>query len=326
MKIKKLLKRIGQGFLVLIIIALLSGFVYEQISRNKASKKYEAYKKYGGFIDVGGHSLFYCTEGKGKPTVVFESGFPGDVFAWIGISKKVSKHSTTVFYDRAGMLYSTRGNKAKNDENISDDLFTLLQKGGFEKPYILVGHSAAGIYLIPFAQKHEKDILGIVLIDPSHPGQIYRASDEIKKEILNVPFIPPKWLVNFANEVGLVRLASKDWMLYYGIKSGAIYDEFEYLMDESVRELPQNSFGDIPLVVISAGLESRYDDATEDKEVRKKMLHYWDELQEEIASSSSRGTRIIAEKSGHNMLRSERDLIINEIEKLIQLRDSVINE
>ena len=327
MKIKKFLKRVGLGFLTLIIVALLSGFVYEQISSKKAEKKYNEFIKYGNFIDVGGHNLYYRKGGEGKPTVVFESGAQSEHMIWgtSGIIQEIQKYATTVIYDRAGILYSERGNEEINAENISDDLNVLVQKGGFEKPYILVGHSAAGIYLRPFVQKHNNDIKGIVLIDPSHPDQLYSAPDEIKR-FFKIPVIPPKWLVNFASKVGIVRLASNDWMLCYSVKSGAIYDEFVYLMNETGNESPPSSFGDIPLVVISAGLESRFDDRIKDEELKWKMLAYLDELQDDITKSSSNGTRIVAEKSGHNMLNSERDLIVSEILKLVQLQDSVTTE
>ncbi len=327
MKIKKALKRIGQGILALIIIALLSGFIYEQIGRKKAEKNYNEFKKYGSFIDVGGHKLYYRKGGEGKPTVVFESGAQSGHMVWgsSGVVQEIQKYATTVIYDRAGMLYSERGDEAINAENISTDLSMLLQKGGFEKPYVLVGHSAAGIYLRPFAQKHDKYIKGILLIDPSHPDQLYSAPDEIKR-YFKIPVIPPKWLVNFASNVGIVRLASKDWQLCYSVKSGAIYDEFVYLMDETGSKSAQSSFKDIPLVVISAGLESRFDDRIDDEELRKKMLVHLDELHEDIKNSSSNGTRIIAEESGHNMMFSNRELIVGEIVKLIQLQDSVTTE
>jgi len=322
MKTKKLLKRIGQGLLILIAISLLSGFVYEQIGSKKAEKKYNEFIKYGNFIDVGGHKLYYRKGGEGKPTVVFESGAQSEHMVWgtSGIIQEIQQHATTVIYDRAGILYSERGDEEINAENISHDLNVLLQKGGFEKPYILVGHSAAGIYLRPFVQNHDNDIKGIVLIDPSHPDQLYSAPDEIKR-FLKIPVIPPKWLVKFASEVGIVRLASNDWMLCYSVKSGAIYDEFVYLMNETGNKSSLSSFGDIPLVVISAGLKSRFDDRIKDEELKLKMLTYLDELQEDIANSSSKGTRIIAEKSGHNMLNSERELIVNEILKLMQPKD-----
>jgi pimeloyl-ACP methyl ester carboxylesterase len=321
MKIRKWAKRIGLGILTLIILSIITGIIYEQIGRYNANKYIET--RFGEMVDVGGHSLYYEKRGQGSPTVIFESGFPGDHRAWPReFLEEISNHATTVTYDRAGLLWSERGNEVNNAENISEDLFHLLQNGGFEKPYILVGHSAAGIYFRPFANKHEKDIKGILLIDPSHPGQLFRAPEDIKG-FMGPPFMPPGWLVDLANNIGVVRFLTKDPLFYKSIQSGAVIDGIRFLMNESSQNLAEHSFGDIPLVVISAGLKSRFNQLTDDENLQVKMLNHWDELQKDIANSSTNGTRIIAENSGHNMLYSEKELITNEILKLIQLQDSL---
>jgi pimeloyl-ACP methyl ester carboxylesterase len=178
--LKKWLKRIGKILLLLIVVAIIIGIIYEQVSRQK-NKKYEE-SRTGSFVDVGGHKLYYYSKGEGKPTVVFESGFPGSHIGWSysELFKEISQYATAVCYNRAGILWSERGSKPKTSENISDDLYRLLEKGGFEKPYIIVGHSAAGIFVRPFVEKHESDLIGVILLDPSHPDQSYAAPNDIK--------------------------------------------------------------------------------------------------------------------------------------------------
>lgn len=322
--IKKWLKRIGISLLALIDIAIISGIIYEQISRQKM-KKYEESRS-GKFVDVGEHKLYYYSKGKGKPTVVFESGFPGSHMSWSysDLFNEVSEFATAVCYNRAGILWSERGSEPVNANNISDDLYTLLEKSGFEKPYILVGHSAAGIYLRPFVAKHESDILGVILLDPSHPDQIYAAADDMKDK-MKPPFIPPNWLLDFANNTGIVRKLSGDPLLFHSIKSGAIYDGMMYLEEETSKESTLPSFGDVPLVVISAGSETRMVEQVPDKAIREKMYTYWDSLQIDIANSSTNSRRLISEKSTHNNIMDlEKDLIIEVILEMIQKQDTPI--
>ncbi len=320
---KKWLKRIGIGLLFLIILVLIAGVIYEQIGRHNA-KKHETSRS-GSFVDVGGHKLYYYKKGKGKPTVIFESGFPGTHYNWTttDLFNEVSERTTVVAYDRAGMLWSERGLKPKNAENISNDLYMLLEKGGFEKPYILVGHSAAGIYFRPFAEKHGEDILGIILLDPSHPDQIYNASENIKK-LLQPPFIPPKWMLDFANNTGVIRFISHDKFLFYSIQSGAIHDGITYLKDETSKKSQKTSFGNIPLLVVSAGLDPPMTNGIKDKALKKEMLLYWDSLQIDIAKSSANGRRIISKNSDHNnVMIVEKDLILKEILQILEKQDTI---
>ncbi|MGB5204118.1 MAG: alpha/beta hydrolase [Eudoraea sp.] len=317
MKIRKILKLIGKGFLILLGLLLLTGIVYEQIGRFNA--KQFAEERTGRFVDVGGHELYYEKKGDGNVTVVFESGAPGDHRAWENLSERISKYATTVTYDRAGLLWSERGSFDKNPDNISKDLQALLKNIDFKKPYVLVGHSAAGIYLRPFINKHQEDILGVVLIDPSHPDQLYKAPEELK-DYMQPPFFPPRWLFRFLNVVGLLRLLMDDPLLYKGVQNGGVYDEIEFLMKETSKLSASSNTWKVPLVVISAGSQDSFLGPNENDTVKKEIQHYWDGLQKEISKLSISGTRIVAEKSGHNMLNSESELISNEIIKMINLQ------
>jgi hypothetical protein len=70
-KLKKWGKRIFLGLLVLLFLAVLTGLIYEQISRSNFNKKF---KPAGQLVDVGGHQLHFVSKGTGSPTVVFEAG------------------------------------------------------------------------------------------------------------------------------------------------------------------------------------------------------------------------------------------------------------
>ena len=313
MKIKKLIKIIGKGFLLLICLLIVIGFTYEQISRYETKEFVE--ERIGSFVDVGGHQLYYEKKGDGNVTVIFESGAPGDHRAWDDLSDTVSEFSTTLSYDRAGLLWSERGSNTKTPNDISTDLETVLTKEGFNKPYVVVGHSAAGIYLRPFIEKHQDDILGVIFIDPSHPDQLMKAPEKLK-EYMQPPFFPPEWLVSLLNEVGLIRLLSGDPLIYRGIRSGGVYDEIEFLMNETSRSSRSSKSWKVPLVVISAGAQDSF--GISDVVLKNEMQEYWSGLQIEISQLSENGKRIVAEKSGHNMLDSEAKLITEEIIKIIK--------
>lgn len=144
------------ALLSLVLVVLLTGFIYEQVSRMKV-RKYEVGET---FADVDGLKLHYKAMGTGKPTVVFESG---SLLSWYKAQPEVAKFASTFSYDRAGILMSQRGNKPKTGDNMAADLYMLLKKMGHDGPYILVGHSMAGVILRSFVDKYANEVAGIVL-------------------------------------------------------------------------------------------------------------------------------------------------------------------
>lgn len=326
MKIKKWAKRIGLGLLGLLLIAIFAGIIYEQLERKKSNKFVESRK--GNLVDVGEYQLYYEKAGTGTPTVIFESGFPGDHREWSNryIRKEVSKYATTLIYDRAGLLWSGGGDRPQTAETLSNDLYQLLQNGGFEKPYILVGHSAAGIYFRPFIEQHQKDILGVVLLDPSHPDQGLNASKAIKK-LMTPPIKPTKWLIDFVNNTGLLRLATGDPLLFNSAKNGGLYQGVKFLMEESSKKSRKISFGEVPLVVFTAGSKQQREAMTKDTILINQIHSYWDSLQADIAKASTKSKRIVSDSSSHNnILYRERKRITNEILQMIPNRDSTVLE
>jgi len=64
------------GFAVLVTILVLAGLVFQKISSARDARRFPPP---GQMVDVGGHRLHICRTGKGSPTVVMDSGFPGCV-------------------------------------------------------------------------------------------------------------------------------------------------------------------------------------------------------------------------------------------------------
>ena len=49
------------------------------------------------------------------------------------------------------------------------ELHTLLVKSGVPQPYVLVGHSLAGLNIHLYASTYPKDVVGLVFVDALHP-------------------------------------------------------------------------------------------------------------------------------------------------------------
>lgn len=126
----------------------------------------EIYAHPGQLVSAGdGAKLnIYCM-GQGSPTVVFDSGFEDWAPAWAAVQPRVAGFTRACSYDRAGAGFSTPGPMPRTSERIADELYAALHNAGISGPYILAG-SAFGSYNIrAFADRHNAEVAGLVLVD-----------------------------------------------------------------------------------------------------------------------------------------------------------------
>ncbi len=76
-----------------------------------------------------------------------------------GVQPEVAKHTRVCAYDRAGMGWSEPGSGSPNATQTADELHVLLQKADEEGPYVLVGHSLAGLYSRVYADRYPEELL-----------------------------------------------------------------------------------------------------------------------------------------------------------------------
>ena len=118
-------------------------------------------------LTAGGYSIM--RRGVGTPAVVFESGLGGSKESWVKVYSVIASDHMAFAYDRPGMGKSPGTQRLRDGETIVEDLRTLLRSEGLAPPYVLVGHSAGGLYFQLFARRHPEEVAGLVLVDPTHP-------------------------------------------------------------------------------------------------------------------------------------------------------------
>jgi pimeloyl-ACP methyl ester carboxylesterase len=123
----------------------------------------------GQMIDVdGGRRMHIICEGPAGagPTIVFEAGAFGLSADWGAVQQMTTERGwRSCAYDRAGMGISDPSPAAPDALTVTADLERLLGLAGERGPYILVGHSMAGLYLPLFASRYPDQVAGIVLVD-----------------------------------------------------------------------------------------------------------------------------------------------------------------
>jgi pimeloyl-ACP methyl ester carboxylesterase len=118
-------------------------------------------------VQVGNLRVETKIEGAGKPAVILESGFTGGLFPWERVQSEVAKQTLVLSYERAGLGRSDAGPNPRSAEQIARELHGLLAAKAIAPPYILVGHSAGGLFVRVFAHMYPKEIAGLVLVDPA---------------------------------------------------------------------------------------------------------------------------------------------------------------
>lgn len=323
-KVIKWLKRIFLVLLSLLVLTLFVGFIYEQVSRSNVEHDF---KPKGKLVDVGGHKLHIISKGTGSPTVVLESGLDAaGSLSWSAIHDSIAQFTRVVAYDRAGVLWSERGETLKTGKEIGKELYTLLKKSNEQGPYVLVGHSFAGITLRPFLDAHRKEVLGLIFVDASHPEQFERFPEEANESMQ-----PPNWLIKMASNVGVVRLMGSDQQLP-GTKASdscnvlmkarlpvsmqGLADEMTQMEMLAKESQSAGKLDSLPLIVITANHPDRYK-VFANKELRKQNKKIWLELQRDHLKLSTNSEQVFANGSNHYIQLEQPELVIAAIKKLV---------
>lgn len=318
-------KRIGLGLIALVILLLIVGFVFERKSRNDAEK----INPDGNFVKVENHRLNYYKTGNGGPTVVFETAFdPAGHLQWYNIQQELSVSYTSVSYDRAGILWSERGQNPKSGEQIAKELHLLLEKANVPKPYILVGHSFGGTLVRFFVNKYPTDVGGVILIDSQCPDDKKYLSPKLFKMVNQG--LPSNFL-KFANTFGLARLMfkgmfsnDKEYEYQNSIMPALLYKSADAVLEEqeqinSIKEEASKikSFGTIPLFILTATDEKRYGSFIKDEKLKVEMINAWNKMQKYFLLLSTDSKQILVPNSGHYINQEQPKVIENAINDMV---------
>lgn len=303
------------GRIVALIVGLiLAGTIYESVSE---AADIQAYPPAGQMVDVGGYRLHINCTGTGSPTVVIDAGWGDWSLMWSGVQAQVSKTTQVCTYDRAGMGYSEAGPLPRNAAQFAQELHTLLERAKIGGPLVLVGHSMGGLPVRVFVHDYPNEVSGVVLIESMSPGQLKPSSDA---HTAQTP--APAGEISFpvlAAYVGLVRLLTgptqelpPDARFAYAAFSvtprfvQAWLDEGAGMPESLAQAGAVKTFGDLPLIVLTAGLNHQTD---------------WQSMQKELLGLSSSSQQLMADHSGHKIQLEQPEAAVAAIDSMVtQLR------
>jgi pimeloyl-ACP methyl ester carboxylesterase len=282
---------------------VLSGAAWEQWSRHRVEQQFPPR---GVRVDVGGHELQLDCRGTGSPIVVFESGLDANgSLSWYRVQDTVARFTRACSYSRAGILWSQAASGPRDANAITQDLHLLLMRAGESPPYVLVGHSMGGPYIVNFTQHYGDDVVGLVMVDPSHPEQRERTTAITGEDPLKLSsWIRVQTLLGWTgiHRLDLPSSSGQDRELqivnaYRPVSRAEELREFEAIPDTFAEVAAAHDLGARPLVVLSG---ERIDFMTDPPRDRKVQAA-WIQMHMEQAAWSRRGRHILVPDAGHRI-------------------------
>ena len=114
---------------------------------------------------INGIELYFEKNGEGAP-IVFSGAWLDDLSIWNAQVEHFSKKYLTVTYDHRGHGKSDKAETGQGNYSVqilADDLATLIQNLGLEKP-VVVGFSLGGMVALHFASEYPKRLSKLVLV------------------------------------------------------------------------------------------------------------------------------------------------------------------
>lgn len=311
-------RRILTSLLLLLLLAVGAGFLYENISEAR-DRRFN--RMAGKLVNVDGLTMHINCTGDGSPAVILDSGLGDSYVSWRKVQPEIAKLTRVCSYDRAGLGYSNSTSEPRTSKVIAEQLHALLQAAQIPPPYILVGHSMGGYDVRVYASLYRHDVIGMVLVDASHPDQENRLPPELKgmegnwlreAEFLEytTPFGIPR-LLGFCDENPVVRAADCNFQT-----AREAVAELQAFNTSAAQAAASGSLGDMPLAVLS------HDPAKPSSEfppdLNKTVNQAWDKMQDELAHLSTRGTRTIAKNSGHYIQSDRPDVVIEAVRNVTE--------
>ena len=270
----------------------------------------------GKLVSVGTHRLHINCTGSGMPTVVIDSGLGGFSLEWNNIQASLSESMQVCTYDRAGYGWSDPGPEPRNTQTIATELHTLLLNAEIPGPYILVGHSFGGYNIRYYASMYPQTVLGMVLIDASHPEQFERLPQvevkpsEVKRKnswtvSISRPVLPDNYPTQ-AKQLAFLLMSS-----YKSAQTQAA--EWEQFRASAQQVTHEDHLPDVALTVVTRGKRVWPQNDFGD---RSELV--WAEMQGELSHLTSHADQIIANESGHLVHLDEPQLVIAAIRKTVQ--------
>jgi len=263
---------------------------------------------------------------RGEPVsgaVLFEAGLGGNALEWEEVRERLharlDPRVRTCAYDRAGYGWSDPVSGTRDAVRLAAELDTLLQRAGIRGPLVVVAHSFGGFIARLLIERREGEIAGLVLVDASHERQFERLSVAGGRAMLpgrgpfflSRPPVPDNLPDSVRPRIVAFSHLRKTYSATHGELAGFALSAAQVRAARTARAAPWH----MPLVVVRRGRQL-YAKGADDAVGRDKDAG-WAELQEDLASLSTRGRAVVATDSGHHVHVDQPALVADVIAQVL---------
>ena len=291
-----------------------------------------------------GRQLRFVCMGDGSPTVILTAGLGGDAIDWRTVQPEIARTTRACAWDRPGFALSDGSTQPQTVLTTTADLEAALASGSITGPYVLVGHSLGSYESLLFADRHGDAVAGMVLVDPSFPGQgkvarrvmATTSAQSVDRGRASIAFLRK---CAAALRSGSVRPGGADpdgCFAYPAIYPAAFrqaldakivnpiqYETLASFLENSeiAGELvvnPARNYGDMPLIVLTATNEISRPDMTDEQRAEQAAFDLeWNRAHVGLAALSSRGINARVPGAGHYVQRDKPQVVIDAVEAVV---------
>jgi pimeloyl-ACP methyl ester carboxylesterase len=313
-------RRVLRALLLALAGLATIGAVYQAVA---TAIDQRTYPPPGQLVDVGGYTLHLNVQGQttDQPTVILEAGMASFSSNWHWVQTELARDTRVVAYDRAGLGWSDAAPEPHDAQQSARDLHTALQQVRISGPYVLAGHSYGGLVMRAFADLYPDEVVGMVLVDASHPDQwLHIPSSNGGQTVATA-----NQITSYLSWVGVVRLLNMTAAVTDGLPAqpaaemqtilaqpGSWMASSAVLAVWDARTRPQinnaRSLGALPLAVLSVTEQALYAETLT-------------QLQAALPALSSNSMHLTVQGATHENLIARREnalIVVDTIRRIIE--------
>ena len=173
------------GVAVLVLVLLLGVMKVTDMAMTASERA--ANPAPGVMVDVGGRRMHVHTVGQGETSIVLLPGLgvPAPVLDFEPLTQELSQWARVTVVEPFGYGWSEGSDSPMLPGDVARDVHTALHGAGVPGPYVLMGHSLAGLYSQKFIETFPGEVSGFVGLDPTNPVTASPLEDDWQASFLS---------------------------------------------------------------------------------------------------------------------------------------------
>lgn len=293
-----------------------------------------------------GRAIHLVCMGQGSPTVIFTAGLGNWSEIWRKVQPSIAETTRACAWDRAGFGLSSPSPQPQDVTHTTADLEKALKVAHIGGPYVIVGHSLGGYESLLFTDRHLREVVGMVLVDPSFPDQqriiaetspiTATTTGQLARDAISslqacaaklktgqtkpgdadfADCVDPSEDTYPAGLLARFRAMESDPARYVTVASTIGQGP----KDSVLAINPRRHYADMPLIVLTAG--EIQDFPPEAQEAGKAWAEFvatgWLKAHDDIARLSERGVNLVVPDSAHYIHMQKPQIVIDSINQVV---------